>query len=98
MSVEWFMCFQMKWRSRVRSRGYDAKKFDSVFVFRSPDHPNLRDENQTGRFRDCQVETPELPMGNTCALQSLHPLSDRSRATPSPTCWKLSVAEKRTMI
>ena len=42
---------------------HDVKKFDSVFVFRSPDHPKLRDENQTGCLRDCQVESPEMSYG-----------------------------------
>ena len=42
---------------------HDAKKFDSEFVFRGPDHLNLRDENQTGRLRDCQVEAPATSYG-----------------------------------
>jgi hypothetical protein len=42
---------------------HDVKKFDSVFVSHSPDHPKLRDENQTGCLRDCQVESPEMSYG-----------------------------------
>ena len=48
----------------------DAKEFDSVFVFRGPDHLNLRDENQTRRLRDCQVEIPETSYGqHLCAAE-----------------------------
>ena len=48
----------------------DAKKFDSEFVFRGPDHPNLRDENRTGRLRDCQIEIPETSYGqHLCAAE-----------------------------
>jgi hypothetical protein len=39
---------------------HDVKKFDSVFISRCPDHPKLRDENQTGCLRHCQVESPEM--------------------------------------
>src|SRR2546425_9298993 len=59
LSLERFMRFQMKWRSWVLLACRNAKKFDSVFVFRGPDHPNPRDENRRGRLRDCQVEIPE---------------------------------------
>lgn len=48
----------------------DAKKFDSEFVFRGPDHPNHRDENRMGRLRDCQVEIPETSYGqHLCAAE-----------------------------
>ncbi len=48
----------------------DAKKLDSIFAFRGPDYPNLRDENRTGRLRDGQVEIPEAPSGQqVCAAE-----------------------------
>ena len=46
------------------------KKFDSVFIPRGPDHPDLRDENGTGCFRDCQIEIPKTSYGqHVCAAE-----------------------------
>jgi hypothetical protein len=51
----------------------DVKKFNSAFVFRSPDHPKFCNENQTGCLRDCQVESPEMSYGQCLCTAELAP-------------------------
>ena len=51
----------------------DVKKFDSAFVFRSPDHPKFRNENQTGCLRDCQVESPKMSYGQRLCTAEFAP-------------------------
>ncbi len=76
----------------------DAKKFDSVCVFRDPDHPNLREENRTGRLMDCQVEIQETSYGQHLLAAEFAAALGQVKGYPIADMLQTIVAEKRTMI
>ncbi len=76
------MCFQMKWRSRVRSRAVTRRNSIPYSFPHGPDHPNLRDENRTGRLRDCQIEIPETSYGQRLYAAEFAPALGQVKGYP----------------